>query len=91
MSFSAEKLGNDKFRIWQHENGFKRVICDMTTEDVMKLYESVVPEYKEEIFVKGDPKCKHSWRPYHLNNNFKLCNNCDAILKIHRLIPRRYN
>lgn len=90
ITYSSEKVGKDSFRIWQHIKNFKRVVCEMTTEDIMELYESVIPEYKEELFVKGDPECKHTWRPYHLNDKFKLCNKCEAIMKITRLVPRRY-
>lgn len=92
IKYTAEKVKTDVWRIQQHVKGqFKRVICEMTTEDIMELYESVVPEYKEEIFVKGNPNCKHRWAPYSLNNHFKLCRDCSAMLKIHRLVPRRYD
>jgi len=89
--YTAKEAKKDVWKIHQHVKGqFKRVVCEMTTEDIMELYESVTPEYQEEILVAGNPGCKHAWRPYHLNDKFKLCNSCDAILKIKRLVPRRY-
>jgi hypothetical protein len=91
ITYSSEKIDENRFKIWQHvEGSFGRVVCEMSMEDILKLYESVVPEYQEEILVKGDPDCKHSWRPYHFNNHFKLCNDCNAIMKIKRLVPREF-
>jgi hypothetical protein len=67
------------------------MLGQITTENIMELYEKAVPDYKEEVFVEGDPNCKHQWKAYALNDKFKLCHNCDAILKIIRLVPRRYD
>jgi hypothetical protein len=92
ISYSISKAGRDRWKIYQHIKGMgQRLVCEMTTEDIMKLYEGAVPDYKEEVFVVGDPNCKHQWKAYALNDKFKLCHNCDAILKIIRLVPRRYD
>ena len=89
MKYSLEKLGQHYWRLLQHVNGFKRVCCDLTTGDIEMMYESVFPEYSEEVFVEGNPNCIHQWIPYKLNDKFKLCHKCDAVLKCIRLVPRR--
>jgi len=92
ISYSISKAGKDRWVLHQHiKNMGQRVLGQITTEDIMELYEEAVPNYKEEVFVKGNPNCKHQWKPFDLNNKFKLCHNCDAILKIIRLVPRRYD
>ena len=91
MRYSVKKLSDDRWELWQsleHMEGTRRV-CDITTEEIMALYEEVVPEFKETILVAGEPSCRHLWVPYKINHSLKMCTNCSAMIKIERLIPRR--
>ena len=88
-TYSAKKEG-DKWAIWQHEDGFKRQLCHMTSDDILQLFNETVPREIEEPFMIGNPDCKHAWRPWSFNNNFMQCNLCPAMKKIKKLVPREY-
>lgn len=72
-------------------SGFpERLLCYMTAEDILQLFNETVPHTTEEPFMIGDPECKHSWRPWKFNDKFIVCNKCPAMKKIKKLIPREY-
>lgn len=89
-TYSAKKIKGNKWSIWQHNDGFKRQLCYMTSEDILQLFNETVPETIEEPFLTGDPNCVHSWRPWAFNDNFVQCSKCPAMKKVKRLVPREY-
>lgn len=91
MKYSAKNAGGDNWEIWQsleHMEGIRQ-LCKMTTDEIIALYEAVVQEFKETVLVNGRPDCIHQWVPYKLNDGFKRCCKCPALVKIERLVPRR--
>lgn len=89
-TYSAEKYGNNLWRIWQHTGEYRRVLCFMTPEDVLKLFNEVMPQTIEAPFLEGDPECTHAWRPWSFNNDFVVCSYCPAMKKVKRLVPKEY-
>ena len=90
MATYSAKKDKGKWAIWQHENGFKRQICHMTSDDILQLFNETVPREVEEPFLTGNPECAHAWRPWKFNNNFMQCAKCPAMKKIKKLVPREY-
>jgi len=88
--YKSEKFGDNKWKIWEHDNGFKRLLCVMTSDDILELFNETVPRTVEEPFLEGDTNCKHAWRVWGFNGNFLQCNHCPAMKKIVKLVPREY-
>ena len=65
-------------------------VCDMTSDEILELFNQTVPRTVEEPFLIGREDCKHSWRPWKFNSAFIICNNCPAMKKVKRLVPRKY-
>ena len=89
-TYSAKKIHGSNWEIWEHTNGFKRQVCVMTSDDILRLFNETVPRTIEEPFLIGDPNCKHAWRPWKFNSDFIKCNNCWAMKKVVKLVPREY-
>ncbi len=87
--FSAKEYMN-KWEIWEHIDGSRRQVCVMTSSDILQLFNETVPNTVEELFLVGDPSCKHAWRPWKFNNNFVRCSFCPAMKKIKKLVPKEY-
>ena len=90
MSYSAKKKGS-KWEIWEQANGFNRLICYMTSDDILQLFNETVPRTIEEPFLLGNEDCNHAWRTWKFNDSFIVCNHCPAMKKVKRLVPREYN
>lgn len=90
IRFSAKRYMKDKWEIWEHCEGFQRQVCVMTSDDILQLFNKTVPKTIEEPFLRGDPDCKHAWRPWKFNNNFIQCSFCPAMKKVKKLLPKEY-
>ena len=89
MRYSAKKKG-DKWEIWEQAKDFSRLLCYMTSDDILQLFNETVPRTVEEPYLLGNPDCKHAWRPWKFNSDFIQCANCPAMRKVKRLVPRVY-
>ena len=89
-NFSAKKINGDKWEIWEHINKSRRQVCVMTANDILGLFNKIVPRELYEPYMVGDESCKHSWRPWKFNDSFMVCANCPAMQKVKRLVPRGY-
>jgi hypothetical protein len=89
VKYSSKKHGN-KWEIWEHQGGFKRLLCYMTADDILQLFNETVPREIEEPFLIGNPECNHAWRPWKFNPIFMQCARCPAMKKIKKLVPREY-
>ena len=91
MGFSAIEHTKGYWEIWEHIQGCKRQVCVMSADDILTLFNATVPRVVNEPFLKGDPCCKHAWRPWKFNNDFIQCANCPAMQKVIRLVPKEYS
>ena len=88
--FSAKKINNGRWEIWEHIEDCKRQVCVMTSNDILDLFNKIVPMEVKEPYMIGNPECEHAWRPWKFNDDFMRCANCPAMQKIKRLVPRIY-
>ena len=96
------KKDDSGWEIWEQATGIyitsvsgaglpERYVCHMTSDEILEIFNQTVPRTSEEPYMEGNPDCKHSWRPWHFNNKFLICNNCPAMKKVKRLVPRSYD
>ena len=88
--FSANKIDGRRWEVWEHIEGCKRQVCVMTADDVLGLFNKVVPMEVWETYMVGNPECKHSWRIWKFNDNFMRCGKCPAMQQVKRLVPSEY-
>ena len=89
--YEAEKHDKNTWKIWEYQGGFKRLLCYMTSDDILQLFNETVPRTIEEPFLEGDPNCNHAWRMWGFNDKFLQCTRCPAMKKVKRLVPRTYD
>ena len=89
MGYSAKKKGNE-WEIWEHADDFSRLLCYMTSDDILQLFNETVPRTIEEPYLLGDVDCVHAWRPWKFNDSFMHCAKCPAMQKIKKLVHKEY-
>ena len=90
IRFSTVEHTKGYWEIWEHIQDCKRQVCIMSADDILALFNETVPRVVNEPFLKGDPSCKHAWRPWKFNDNFIQCANCSAMQKVVKLVPKEY-
>lgn len=101
MKFSATKhLYDNKWDIWEYGEPETPVcsgvvpsikhVATMSVENVLDLFNQIVPHTVEEPFMVGNEDCVHSWKPWKFNDKFMICSKCPAMRKIKRLVPLHY-
>jgi hypothetical protein len=90
VKYSSKKHGKDQWEIWEHQGGFNRLLCYMSSDDILQLFNETVPRVVEEPFLERNKDCNHAWRPWKFNDSFIQCANCPAMKKTKKLVPRVY-
>lgn len=86
MSITACRRDDGNFDLLE-DNKF---LITVSRDDILELFNTIVPETIYEPFLLGDTSCKHSWRPWNFNDKFMICSKCPAMQKIKRLVPKQY-
>lgn len=101
IRYSVKRWKKNGIMLYQHINyeggpGFCRATFKMTMKDVESLFSAIeslftdiYSDEQKEFINEGDPTCKHVVTPFKYNRDYKICNDCGAIMRIHKSIPRK--